>query len=227
MATFDPRFEAAGSTTARGSFIVPDSALLSAKGIVLDIVQSVQNEVGQGSDMHAVLHKFHAWRAALCKEFGYGLKLHQSFCRAICLGQIEDEWDLTLLLHFLYHTMDSLLGLYLPNLPLDPRLDCYKESPPSVDLTELEVYQRFFRLGLITGRLVVTSNSLVCLGPGLAEPGDLVAVLIGCNIPVLLRELESGSFSFVSEIYVDDYMYGRAIEEVNYKTRNIQTLTIV
>lgn len=51
---------------------------------------------------------------------------------------------------------------------------------------------------------------------GNARNGDEVAILVGCDFPVILRGRKGGGGEdvvFVGEAYVDGYMEGRAMEE--------------
>lgn len=60
-------------------------------------------------------------------------------------------------------------------------------------------------------RLCTTETGFVCLAPNEVEIGDTVAIILGCNYPVLLRPYEDG-FKYVGECYVDGMMDGEAIE---------------
>jgi hypothetical protein len=60
-------------------------------------------------------------------------------------------------------------------------------------------------------RLCITQTGLLCLAPDEVKFGDTVAVLLGCNYPVLLRPFEDG-YRYVGECYVDGIMNGEAVE---------------
>ncbi|KAM0800502.1 heterokaryon incompatibility protein-domain-containing protein, partial [Usnea florida] len=61
--------------------------------------------------------------------------------------------------------------------------------------------------------LFFTSKGLLGLGPEEARPTDVVAVLLGCSVPMLLRKVES-RYQVLGEAYVHGIMEGEAMEEL-------------
>jgi hypothetical protein len=59
--------------------------------------------------------------------------------------------------------------------------------------------------------LATTEKRHLALVPEEAREGDRVAVLYGCNFPVLLRP-DGDAFRYIGECYVDGLMDGEAIE---------------
>ncbi|EMD61279.1 hypothetical protein COCSADRAFT_162756 [Bipolaris sorokiniana ND90Pr] len=56
-------------------------------------------------------------------------------------------------------------------------------------------------------RLMVTANGRVRMIPEKARKGDLVVVLLGCNVPVLLRRsstAEENTYTLVGERFLDE-----------------------
>ena len=66
-------------------------------------------------------------------------------------------------------------------------------------------------LALVGRKLATTMNGYLALVPEEASEGDRVAVLHGCNFPVLLRPA-GDMFRYVGECYVDGLMDGEAID---------------
>ncbi|OPB46547.1 hypothetical protein A0O28_0066680 [Trichoderma guizhouense] len=61
-------------------------------------------------------------------------------------------------------------------------------------------------------RLFVTSNGHFCIGPSKTQVGDIVSVIVGCNLPIVIRP--SGScFKVVGEAYVHNYMAGEVLKD--------------
>jgi hypothetical protein len=56
-------------------------------------------------------------------------------------------------------------------------------------------------------RLIITEKEYIGLGPRDAAIGDVVALLIGCNVPVVLRP-KGDNWFFVGEAYVCGIMDG-------------------
>lgn len=70
-----------------------------------------------------------------------------------------------------------------------------------------------------TRRPMATTMGHVGLAPTSAQKGDIVCILMGCNVPVILRKHEQPQgedspslFEFVGECYVDGFMSGEALD---------------
>jgi hypothetical protein len=57
----------------------------------------------------------------------------------------------------------------------------------------------------------VTKKGHLGLGLDHVDPGDAVAVLIGCQVPFVLRKSVGGKYEIVGEAYVDGIMDGEAV----------------
>jgi hypothetical protein len=79
-------------------------------------------------------------------------------------------------------------------------------------------------LALVGRRLATTSKGYLGLVPEEASDGDKVAVLHGCNFPVLLRPA-GDAFQYIGECYIDVLMDGEAIdaqEKGEYKSLDVR-----
>jgi hypothetical protein len=74
-------------------------------------------------------------------------------------------------------------------------------------------------------QLITTSNGFVGIGPVDAHYGDIVSVLLGCEVPVILPPAQD-YFKLVGECYVDGLMYGEAILGLNAGKVHLQELCI-
>lgn len=63
-------------------------------------------------------------------------------------------------------------------------------------------------------RFCVSSTGLFLMAPPSSRIGDIVCVLFGCNMPVVLREMEGGHYIFVGECYADGIMDGEAMKDL-------------
>lgn len=53
------------------------------------------------------------------------------------------------------------------------------------------------------------------MGSGYMTIGDIVVVPLGCSTPILLRPVgQRNEYVYVGDIYVDGYMHGEAIQEM-------------
>jgi hypothetical protein len=67
-----------------------------------------------------------------------------------------------------------------------------------------------------TGRKAfVTQTGFLGLGPAEVEPGDVVCILFGGNLPYMMRPLGLDEFIFLGPSYVHGIMYGEAYHEVD------------
>ena len=60
--------------------------------------------------------------------------------------------------------------------------------------------------------IFLSSDGRLCLGPGKIEDQDVVAVLQGCNMPVVLRKCDD-AYLFRGVCYVDGIMYGELVKD--------------
>ncbi|KAF4634032.1 hypothetical protein G7Y89_g4076 [Cudoniella acicularis] len=101
----------------------------------------------------------------------------------------------------------------------------FPSTPPSTPLSPDPDYRhedtglRNLRFSMISveGRKLATTaeRGYVGLVPDAAQLGDIIAVLIGCAFPVVLRRVEINeeeAFVYVGECYVDGVMKGEALE---------------
>ena len=69
---------------------------------------------------------------------------------------------------------------------------------------------RLATIGLNGRTLITTQNGFLGLAPDETQLGDTIAILYGCNYPVVLRRF-GNSFRFVGECYIDGLMDGEAV----------------
>lgn len=72
----------------------------------------------------------------------------------------------------------------------------------------LEQIYRFVR----TRRLMVTLKGFIGLVPIDARQGDVVCLLLGCNVPIVLRAVEKQHYKVVGSCYLHGIMEGEAME---------------
>lgn len=78
-----------------------------------------------------------------------------------------------------------------------------------------------------TRRLMVTEDGVVGMAPCRAKPGDVVAILYGCSIPLVLRQGSSeGRWKVIGEAYVHGHMNGEAVTLIKRGKSHTQRLLL-
>jgi hypothetical protein len=88
-------------------------------------------------------------------------------------------------------------------------------NPPNDDLSHDNWSLVFHSLdSVVAGCPFVTAGGWLGFGPTCMEPGDVVVVLAGADVPFIVRRKddESGEFLLVGEAYVDGLMFGELFE---------------
>lgn len=84
---------------------------------------------------------------------------------------------------------------------------------------------------LITAKRTVfeTTSGMIAVAQQDVKPGDHVIVVLGCNMPMVMRETQQRSLSgenakgvLYGTTYVHEYMYGRAAEEIDSGKRIVE-----
>ena len=89
----------------------------------------------------------------------------------------------------------------------------------------LDIFREYRRLGPYGRRYIISETRLQGIGPEFCECNDIIVVPLGCSTPVILRKKRQG-YSYVGEAFVNEYMYGKAVNEVNSGRRRLETFEI-
>jgi hypothetical protein len=77
-------------------------------------------------------------------------------------------------------------------------------------------------------RLMVTQGGIVGTAPCRARPGNVVAVLYGCSIPLVLRhDPPADRWQVVGEAYVHGYMNGEAATSIKRGKKHTRRLVLI
>ena len=96
------------------------------------------------------------------------------------------------------------------------------EHDPPASRDALERMYRLWR----SKRPLVTLTGHFGLGPAAARAGDVVFVIIGCTVPVVLRPTELDRWQLVGCCYMQGYMEGEALHEVELGTRDVCSVSM-
>ncbi|TGJ76814.1 hypothetical protein E0Z10_g10824 [Xylaria hypoxylon] len=230
-------FSAARDTNAGFRFVDhPQRTKLEITGIQLDKINSRGVAVGTLCGLDDLMLAFLHWRAkalAMCvapdKHYKTRESRDQAFCRTLHLGQIS-EWDTpSRWMQVCYHVFACLFRDRLPQIPLDDELRQHIDLDLGIAAERRRgIIMDNCASGMMGRCFFTTASGLIGMASGFIEPGDVVCVPFGCSTPVVLRsDGGTGEYRVVSDAYVDEFMYGKALEmhQKNIKLGRVYTLT--
>jgi hypothetical protein len=143
------------------------------------------------------------------------------------LHKLEGHYSLTV-----ESSSDTLVRISCADLTLfDPKSPDSRWKPTShqhvrqvIDECEKGLTDRFYRFvrshadRVGYGRLVVTQGQRLGLVPNNAQAGDIITLLLGGNVPIILRP-DGQRYTFIGECFIDGVMDGEGLVEAR---RNAQ-----
>lgn len=75
-------------------------------------------------------------------------------------------------------------------------------------------------------RIFETSNEDFSIAPRGVVPGDRVCVIEACDVPIVLREIESG-YAFVGPCFVDSLMYWEAVRCLDSEESEVERFIVL
>jgi hypothetical protein len=228
-----PGFTASGSSIARVSFSHNDE-VLTAAGFVVDTIKTVSQPLyvhGPENEVLPTLEKFRDWWNVFVNNVGSSDEDLAVFQRTFCGGswapsysEGEFKEDQTHRLTLFFGLMQRLLPHLIPEgSPISLTMPANAAADEMIERCERAMVSSA-ALRMHAKRLVISNEKLAGLAPQLAEVGDKVVVLLGCNFPVVLREVDCRC-EFIGEIYLDGIMHGEAMEGLKsgkYKEQNFE-----
>lgn len=86
------------------------------------------------------------------------------------------------------------------------------------DLTNVELkFLEQVALATMRKRLLFTYEGYIGMAPHETRKGDKICLLLGCRVPVVLRQRVEGGYELVGEVYVHGIMKGEALTEQNFQ----------
>ncbi len=113
-------------------------------------------------------------------------------------------------------------------MTLDAELRRYADADSDMGLAEWKkVLDEACHLPLVGRAFCVTHEGLMGVGSAFITMDDIVIVPLGCHTPIVLRcEGDEGSYRYVGEIYIDGYMDGEAIDELDAGKRRLSRFVL-
>ena len=85
------------------------------------------------------------------------------------------------------------------------------------ELTSQELkFLEDIQLATLFKRFLFTHNGHMGMAPHEARKGDRICLLLGCRVPVVLREHKEGGYELIGEVYVHGIMNGEAMIKENH-----------
>jgi hypothetical protein len=141
--------------------------------------------------------------------YGSGKEKLRAFWTTIFAGQIVDIAEQVSI------WLPEVSSTWLSETPSLTLLEPDKLGLETAELCQYALGRRFF----------ITRNGYFGLGPKAAREGDRVVVLLGVDVPFVLRKLDR-IHRVVGEAYVHGIMHGEAVEQWRLGTREIREIVL-
>ncbi|KAH8891501.1 HET-domain-containing protein [Thozetella sp. PMI_491] len=195
------------------------------RGIAVDLLHGLDDY------LMAFLH----WRALLLgnhdddeSDPDYTQLVKEAFCRTLCLGQVPKRYSAEKWARICYHIFASLIRERLKHLALDEELERYADG--STNLTSADrkrILDEACHHSMQGRSFCLTKNGLMGIGSGFMAVGDVVVVPLGCYTPIILRpDANKNKYRYAGDIYIDGYMYGRAVDEYDVGRRKLSKFVL-
>jgi hypothetical protein len=196
--------------------ISEDGKVLCAKGICLGKVVLKSRLVAQKDNFKQSLQAFMEWKELIELTQRDNVREAETFARTIFVDKITFTDQVTV--WGICQGIEYVAEEFFCNDVADQEqhtLELQRQSRLVTQAIGLNYSRRFF----------VTEAGLVGLGPLDTVENDMVCILLGCCIPVILRQ-KGSHFIYVGDAYVDEYIDGLGIDELEDGACNLEDFEI-
>lgn len=204
---------------------------LAANGILLDRIQVVGQKGSWKTldDFRSGIPILLSWYRLLALGTDNKSEQIEAFCRTIFYDRFSSQDFIpyqspTQLWHEILAAIVLLAEENCPDEAVDPHLVALKAEFP-ISNWWAKSWLRAVSYNMHRRRSFVSDLELIGLCPAVAEPGDIICILLGCHVPVVLRPL-NGHYILLGWAYVHDYMYGKAMDELAEGKFQLQSFEI-
>jgi hypothetical protein len=234
-------FFAAGDTRAKYRFLDERRNELEISAIYIDTIRVHDVAVGTLCTLADYLMAFLHWYAVLMDSTSSATEnlreyMEEAFCRTLCLGQLSEntndkslayspsEWK-----RLCYHAFVAQLRSRLPYIRLDDHLLRYLDIGLDDKFNLRQFLQSNFGSRMMGRCFFLTAGDRMGMGTGFMLPDDMIIIPLGCRTPIVIREVgnQRGRFQYVGDIYLDGYMYGKALTQMNNNERVVEKFVLV
>ena len=225
--SFRPKFAAAGTTKAKAS-ISEDGEVLKLEGVYIDSIKNLGIPLPSTTSEPAEVLTFLEWYSILVRyQKDTRPKDHEDFCRAILLDSNREGWTPIDRMEWTYRTFASLSREF-SGQTIDDQMTSYADSfREHMRAQRTEIFQSSIPGAIRGRRYMISQTGLQGIAPADCDFEDIICVPLGSATPMVLRKGdESKHYTFIGECYINSYMYGKAITEVNTGIRRLETFEI-
>ncbi|KAI0415158.1 heterokaryon incompatibility protein-domain-containing protein [Xylaria grammica] len=236
---YEYNFAAAAGAHAEYRFLGDRRNELEISAILVDTVRIHGVTVGTLCTLADYLMAFFHWHAILIESASSASigvhEMEEEFCRTLCLGQIpphsEDrsrvyspsEWK-----RICYYVFGDQMRSRLPRIPLNEDLQKYAD----IDLggsNPRQFLQSNFGSRMMGRCFFLTEGDRMGMGTGFMSPDDIIIIPLGCRTPILIRKEgnKEGRYRFIGDVYLDGYMYGRAMRQLDAGERKVEKFVLI
>ncbi|KAJ2992631.1 hypothetical protein NUW58_g2101 [Xylaria curta] len=235
-------FCAAGETRAKYYRLLDERRNeLEISAIFIDTVRIHGTAVGTLCTLADYLMAFIHWHAILMDTMSSETEasrkyLEEAFCRTLCLGQVPpspdgrswayspSEWK-----RLCYNAFAAQLCSRLPYICLDEDLLKYIDIGLDDNVDLRQFLQSNFGSRMMGRCFFLTSRNRTGMGTGFMLPGDTIVIPLGCRTPIVIRKEgnQPDRFQYIGDVYLDGYMHGRAVTQMNNGERVVEKFVLV
>ncbi|KAL8727022.1 MAG: hypothetical protein Q9166_006320 [cf. Caloplaca sp. 2 TL-2023] len=159
---------------------------------------AASGKVPQLHETYTAVRRLASWlRKELPVQFEQQI---EAICRTLCCNEFSDRYEPINDMHLdLRQTVDRFIML------VDPE----RESTDAF-LKECAMFLDAFYVNSLGRSFIVTEESYVGLAPNTCRKDDCIAVILGCQSPIILRKKANGEYLVIGECYVHGLMTGEA-----------------
>jgi hypothetical protein len=203
-----------------------DGDILRFEGIYIDTIKDLGIPLPFRTDWEIQIVTFLQWYSVLTRFREQTTRQdHEDFVRALWCDELYAGWTPAKRTDWTYWTFASLSREYTTQV-LDDYLAFYAGSfQPYMLPQRTDLFQGYIRTAIRGRRYIISETGLQGIGPEICHYDDIIVVALGCTTPLVLRKEDQG-YSFVGEAYINSYMYGKAVNEVNSGMRRLETFEI-
>jgi hypothetical protein len=213
-------YGASGSSTPRSDVFASDQKVLNVSSILVDKIASTAVPFDEAAQCDEVLI---SWHEFVSQHFGSTKKTYitggdvlEAYNRTICAdrarsGQRAVKGQRGF--EAIWIKAEDIPRTFRAGIPFTFQ-DALDIDPEVLRRQWIEDSLQAISLRAMRRKLFITEQGLIGLGPISAEKGDDVTIVLGCNVPVILRQ-DKDQWRFIGESFVCGIMDGEIVEGVD------------